>query len=89
MEEKVKVNIYTDGACSGNPGPGAWACIINLQKEINKSFGKDEVIQYQLNQISRLVFSVVEKLQSIFLTIFFSKSQSKTSTLEIAKKTKK
>ena len=60
-----------------------------FQKEINKSFGKDEVIQYQLNQISRLVFSVVEKLQSIFLTIFFSKSQSKTSTLEIAKKTKK
>ena len=21
-------NIYTDGACSGNPGPGGWACII-------------------------------------------------------------
>ena len=60
-----------------------------FQKEINKNFGKDEVIQYQLNQISRLVFSVVEKLQSIFLTIFFSKSQSKTSTLEISKKTKK
>lgn len=60
-----------------------------FQKEINKSFGKDEVIQYQLNQISRLVFSVIEKLQSIFSTIFFSKSQSKTATIEISKKTKK
>ena len=24
----TKVNIYTDGACSGNPGPGGWACIL-------------------------------------------------------------
>ncbi|MBR6632714.1 MAG: ribonuclease HI [Clostridia bacterium] len=23
-----KVNIYTDGACSGNPGPGGWASIL-------------------------------------------------------------
>jgi ribonuclease HI len=23
-----KYKIYTDGACSGNPGPGGWACII-------------------------------------------------------------
>ncbi|MCR5061237.1 MAG: ribonuclease HI [Saccharofermentans sp.] len=24
----TKVTIYTDGACSGNPGPGGWACIL-------------------------------------------------------------
>ena len=23
-----KVEIYTDGACSGNPGPGGWAAIL-------------------------------------------------------------
>lgn len=22
------IHIYTDGACSGNPGPGGWACIL-------------------------------------------------------------
>ena len=22
------VELYTDGACSGNPGPGGWACIL-------------------------------------------------------------
>ena len=22
------VTVYTDGACSGNPGPGGWACIL-------------------------------------------------------------
>ena len=39
MEE---VTIYTDGACSGNPGPGGWGAILmykDTKKEI--SGGKD------------------------------------------------
>jgi ribonuclease HI len=24
----MEINIYTDGACSGNPGPGGWAFVI-------------------------------------------------------------
>ena len=27
---KKKVQLYTDGACSGNPGPGGWAAILNF-----------------------------------------------------------
>ena len=27
-ENRKTVNIYTDGACSGNPGPGGWAAIL-------------------------------------------------------------
>lgn len=30
-----KVVLYTDGACSGNPGPGGWACIL-VYKETEK-----------------------------------------------------
>ncbi len=26
-----EVEIYTDGACSGNPGPGGWAAILRAQ----------------------------------------------------------
>ncbi len=32
------VTLYTDGACSGNPGPGGWAAILiygNYQKEMS------------------------------------------------------
>ena len=28
LPELKKVNIYTDGACSGNPGPGGWAAVL-------------------------------------------------------------
>jgi len=33
-----KVTIYTDGACSGNPGPGGWGAILmyqDVKKEIS------------------------------------------------------
>ncbi|MEL6704707.1 MAG: ribonuclease HI [Bacteroidota bacterium] len=28
MPQKKTVTIYTDGSCSGNPGPGGWAAIL-------------------------------------------------------------
>lgn len=31
----MKVRIYTDGACSENPGPGGWAAVFNTE---NKCF---------------------------------------------------
>ena len=37
---KPKVIIYTDGACSGNPGPGGWAALLDWngkEKEISGS----------------------------------------------------
>lgn len=31
------VEIYTDGACSGNPGPGGWAAVL-LYKGTKKKY---------------------------------------------------
>ena len=38
-----KVDIWTDGACSGNPGPGGWAAILNY-KGIEKSFSGGDIL---------------------------------------------
>ncbi len=46
MAEKIKVNIYTDGACSGNPGPGGYGTIlvhtdtngVKHEKELSEGF---------------------------------------------------
>ncbi|HKH66917.1 MAG TPA: RNase H family protein, partial [Reyranella sp.] len=36
-----EVEIFTDGACSGNPGPGGWAAILRMgQKERELSGGE-------------------------------------------------
>ena len=34
-----KVEIFTDGACSGNPGPGGWAAILKYQDNEKKISG--------------------------------------------------
>ncbi|MCI9247296.1 MAG: ribonuclease HI [Clostridia bacterium] len=54
-----KVTIYTDGACSGNPGPGGWGSILmsgSNQKEI--SGGKKDTT----NNIMELT-AVIEALK--------------------------
>ncbi|KQT88077.1 ribonuclease HI [Aurantimonas sp. Leaf443] len=38
MSEEARVEVYTDGACSGNPGPGGWGAILRFngaQKELS------------------------------------------------------
>lgn len=38
MSAPPRVTIYTDGACSGNPGPGGWGAVLQYgkaEKEIN------------------------------------------------------
>jgi ribonuclease HI len=31
--KKSEVIIYTDGACSGNPGPGGWGALLRYQEQ--------------------------------------------------------
>ena len=38
----MKYKIYTDGACSGNPGPGGWGAVIFDQKDNQKNISGRE-----------------------------------------------
>ncbi len=35
------VDIYTDGACSGNPGPGGWGALLKLANHERELFGSE------------------------------------------------
>ena len=37
----TKVEIYTDGACRGNPGPGAWAALLIAGNERKEIYGAE------------------------------------------------
>lgn len=37
-----KVEIFTDGACSGNPGPGGWGAILRFQGREKELFGGEK-----------------------------------------------
>ena len=32
------ITLVTDGACSGNPGPGGWCVIVRKENEIKEFF---------------------------------------------------
>jgi ribonuclease HI len=35
------VQLITDGACIGNPGPGGWACILRSGEKTKEMFGSE------------------------------------------------
>ncbi|NOZ31909.1 MAG: ribonuclease HI [Alphaproteobacteria bacterium] len=37
------VTIYTDGACSGNPGPGGWGAVLQFNGTIKKLCGGEQL----------------------------------------------
>jgi ribonuclease HI len=40
---KARVQIWTDGACSGNPGPGGWAAVLRFGDAEKELSGGEEV----------------------------------------------
>ena len=42
MKIMSKVDIYTDGACLGNPGPGGWSFIIKYENGKTEEFNGSE-----------------------------------------------
>ena len=39
MESEVKVEIWTDGGCRPNPGPGGWAAILKFREVVKELSG--------------------------------------------------
>jgi len=42
MPKEQFVEIYTDGACSGNPGPGGWAAVLKYEGKEKEISGRED-----------------------------------------------
>ncbi|MCR4924922.1 MAG: ribonuclease HI [Clostridiales bacterium] len=42
MNEKFSVEMFTDGACSGNPGPGGWGTILRCKGKEKELCGSEK-----------------------------------------------
>ena len=57
----MKYKIYTDGACSGNPGPGGWGVIILENNEVKdmehyrQLMGNIDGLQYVEQELKSLL----------------------------------
>jgi len=66
----MNVNIYTDGGCKGNPGPGAWAFVCYSSSRM--IFLQSGSIEYTTNNRMEL-FAVLQALQYCILRKEFGK----------------
>jgi len=46
-----EVTVYTDGACSGNPGPGGWAAVVQYGEHIRELSGGEKTTTNQRMEI--------------------------------------
>ena len=58
---KETVDIYTDGACSGNPGPGGWGAILRHNEHEKELFGYDPATTNNRMEM----MAVIEALRSL------------------------
>lgn len=67
-EQKPKVEIYTDGACSGNPGKGGYGAVLRYKKNNGEYVTKELSQGYELTTNNRMellaVIVALEKLKS-------------------------
>jgi ribonuclease HI len=63
MTEQPEVHLYTDGGCSGNPGPGGWAFLLQhpaTKKQLEGSGGEPETTNNRME-----LLGVIEGLTAL------------------------
>ena len=57
----MKIRIFTDGACSENPGPGGWGAVFNREEDF------EEICGYEANTTNNRMelMAVVEAMRKI------------------------
>lgn len=50
-----EVTIYTDGACSGNPGPGGWGAILMLEENRKEISGGSENTTNNIMELTAVI----------------------------------
>ena len=50
-----KVTIYTDGACSGNPGPGGWGAILIYEENKKEISGSEKQTTNNIMEITAVL----------------------------------
>ena len=67
----MKYKIYTDGACSGNPGPGGWGAVIFDQNNNQKNiFGGKKVTTNNRMELLAAIMALKKVERNSKITIY-------------------
>jgi ribonuclease HI len=69
MSNKI-INIYTDGACRGNPGPGGWGALLEYNGHTKKIYGSSALTTNNIMELTAVIESlkIINKQSEIIIT---------------------
>ena len=70
MTDKKNVEIFTDGACSGNPGPGGWGTILRFKTVEKELSGYEPETTNNRMELTAVVEGLRALKQSCRVTIY-------------------
>ena len=81
MQNKKTVTVYTDGACSGNPGPGGWGAILAYNGREKVISGGEAATTNNRMELTAVI-SALECLKEPCIVELWSDSKYVTDALE-------
>lgn len=55
----MKIEIYCDGSCRGNPGPGGWAiCIVKNNEIVKKESGSSKYTTNNIMEMMAVIYAI-------------------------------
>ena len=70
MDELKKVDIFTDGACSGNPGPGGWGAILRYGNHELELSGGDKSTTNNRMELTAVIEALKRLKEKCSVTIY-------------------
>ena len=70
IKKDSRVEIFTDGACSGNPGPGGWGVILRWRDEERELFGGNPSTTNNRMELTAVIEGLTALKKSSLVTIY-------------------
>ena len=70
MKELKEVQIYTDGACRGNPGRGGWAAILVYGKHEREMMGGERLTTNNRMELSAAIYGLSALKERCRVTLY-------------------
>lgn len=70
MTEKPKVDLYSDGACKGNPGPGGWGALLCCQGKERELCGGERLTTNNRMELTAVIHGLNALTRPSEVTIF-------------------
>jgi len=64
------VHIYTDGACSGNPGPGGWAAVLVFGSHVKEISGYEPQTTNNRMEMTAVIMGFLALKEPCQVTVF-------------------